>query len=515
MATAMDDILSPFAVPPPGPVVGVSGPAGAVAPAPVAAPPPEQPLPPEEIAARGKVAGALDTLGGIAGHARDLPLVGGAADMVSELAPMGAQALRGSVPPPAVAPPPVVAEQPPAPIVTPQPPPAQQAQPKPAGPPAQSPMISQLSQDAAKIHEAKLRQVQAQADLAVDTQLAVAMENEKTRGEMAKQRELDAAKAQEIAEQAKKAADDKEASVQEFNRMRKRDPHADVSVGQTILAAIAQGLGAFGAAMTGTQNTAATIVARAAEMRVRKWERELDEAKEGVKLKDNRVDYFRRQGMDHDAASRAAIASLLDQGVEAVDGIKAQYASQEVQQRADAMKLGLGEERNRLMLAQAQAEQNARVKAWLASQPKPMSVRDQVTMRGLEVDVPQANGSKVRFYAKSEPEAKAIRDAQKIAAGVRSDLLTLESLIKGSPTLNPQTAQKVEILNNSIRKKYIKLDELGVPTGKDLELSSVVGDPTKWTQTTGQTQELIGRVRADMADRLQNAYNVQGFEGAP
>jgi hypothetical protein len=86
--------------------------------------------------------------------------------------------------------------------------------------------------------------------------------------------------------------------------------------------------------------------------------------------------------------------------------------------------------------------------------------------------------------------------------------------MQGSPSLNPQTAQKVEILNNSIRKKYIKLDELGVPTGKDLELSSVVGDPTKWTQTTGQTKELINRVEADLADRLVSAYSVQGFEGA-
>lgn len=419
----------------------------------------------------------------------------------------------GGPPAPAPAPTPAPSLETPPPAMI-QPPPVA-APPKPAGPPAPSPMISQLSKEAAQIHEAKLKQVQAQADLAIDTQMAVAMENQKTRDEIAKQRAADAAKAQEIADKAKKAADDKEAEVQAFNRMRKKDPHADVSVGQSILAAIAQGLGAFGAAMTGTQNTAASIVARAAEMRVRKWERELDEAKEGVKMKDNRVQYFRQQGMDHDAASRAAIASLLDQGVEAVDGIKSQYASQEVQQRADALKLGLSEERNKLMQAQAMAEQNARVKAWLASQPKEMSVRDQVTMRGLEVDVPQANGSKIRFYARSEPEAKAIRDAQKVAAGVRSDLLTLESLIKGNPSLNPQTAQKVEILNNSIRKKYIKLDELGVPTGKDLELSSVVGDPTKWTQTTGQTQELIGRVRADMADRLQNAYNVQGFEGAP
>lgn len=478
---------APVSAPPPAPVFGVAGPGGPIAPP----PPPEAAPPPVPF---------------------------------DQQNPMAANVGAGNAPPPAVEPeaPPAVTFAPPpvtgnettgAPITLAQPPAA--TQPKPAGPPGAAPVISQFSKEAAAIHEAKLKQVQAQADLAVDTQMAVAMENEKTRGQMAKQREADAAKAQEIATQAKKAADDKEASVQEFNRMRKKDPHADVSVGQSILAAIAQGLGAFGAAMTGGQNTAAAIVAKAAEMRVRKWERELDEAKDGVKMKDNRVDYFRRQGMDHDAASRAAIASLLDQGTEAVDGIKSQYASQEVQQRADALKLKLSEERNKLMTAQAQAEQNARVKAWLASQPKQLSVRDQVTMRGLEVDVPQANGSKVRFFARSEPEAKSIRDAQKVAAGVRSDLLALESLIKGSPTLNFQTKQKIETLNNSIRKKYIKLDELGVPTGKDLELSSVVGDPTKWTQTTGQTRDLINQVRTDLSDRLMNAYNVQGFEGAP
>lgn len=475
----------PVATPPPGPVFGVAGPAGPTAP-----PPLPEAVPPV----------SFDTQN-----------------------PMAANVGVGNEPPPATLLPaeikPTFAPAPPvdtgAPPITLQPQPQQVAQPKPAGgAPGGSPVISQLSKEAAQIHQAKLEQVQAQANLAKDTQLAVAMENEKTRGEMAKQRAADAAKAQEIAAQAKRAADEHEASIQEFNAARKRDPHADVSVGQTILAAIAQGLGAWGSAMTGAPNTAAQIVAKAAEMRVRKWERDLDEAKEGVKLKGNRVAYFRQQGMDQDAASRAALASLLDQGTEAVDGIKAQYGSQEVQQRADALKIGLNDERNRLMMAQAQAEQNARVKAWLASQ-KPMSVGDQVKLRGLEVDVPQANGSKVRFYARSEPEAAKIRDAQKVAAGVRSDLLTLEALLKGNPTLNPQTSQKVEILNNSIRKKYIKLDELGVPTGKDLELSSVVGDPTKWTQTTGQTQDLINRVRADMADRLQSAYDVQGFEGVP
>ncbi len=374
--------------------------------------------------------------------------------------------------------------------------------------------LSPLLKERDDIYNKKLELVDTQLNIEREKQDQIALANEDSRFQIQKQRESDAAQAQTITADAKRAADATETAVQDFNRMRKRDPHADVGVGQSILAAIAQGLGAFGAAMTGGQNTAAAIVAKAADMRVRKWETELDEAKEGVKLKDNRVAHFRQLGMDHAAASRAAMASLIDQGTEAVDKIKTQYANNEVLQRADGIKLGLTEERNKLRIAEEQAAIAARTKAMLAARPKPISIGDQVKMRGLEVDVPQGDGSKVKFFARSEPEAAKIRDAQKVAAGVKSDLTVLRGMLKNNPTLNPQTRQQVEILNNSIRKKYIKLDELGVPTGKDLELSSVVGDPRSWLQTNGQTMDLANRVEADMADRLTNAYSVQGFEGA-
>lgn len=437
-------------------------------------------------------------------------------------------ALRPELPPAEGVPPALAAQEAPLamPAPAPQPVAAPQAEPMPAQPmatPVQAPAggvkpaaggLSPLLKERDDIYNKKLELVDTQLNIEREKNDQIALANEDSRFQLQKKREQDAAEAQQIAADSKKAADASDSAVREFNMARNKDPHADVSVGQSILAAIAQGLGAFGAAMTGGQNTAAAIVSKAADMRVRKWERDLDEAKEGVRLKDNRVAHFRQLGMDKAAASRSAMASLLDQSAEAVDRIKSQYTNNEVLQRADGIKLGLTEERNKLRIAEEQAAMAARTKAMLAAQPKPMSIGDQVKMRGLEVDVPQGDGSKVKFFARSEPEAAKIRDAQKVAAGVRSDLNVLRGLIKGSPTLNPQTRQQVEILNNSIRKKYIKLDELGVPTGKDLELSSVIGDPRSWTQTTGQTLELMGRVEADMADRLNNAYQVQGFEGA-
>jgi hypothetical protein len=478
MANPMDEILSPFQ--------GVTGPSDPL-------PPQLYRTPPEAMAEPPPVNMPTPSLEETQGNVF-----------------AGAGQLQPTPPPAPVAAPGV--EQP----VTLQPP-APMPPPKPTGTgvPAQSTAeLGKLKTERDAIYEKSLELVDAQANIEREKASEIALANEDARYQMQKQREADAVEAKRITDDAKKAADDREMAVQDFNKQRKRDPHADVSVGQSILAAIAQGLGAFGSALTGGPNHAANIVAKAAEMRVRKWERDLDESKDGVKLKDNRVAYFRQQGLDQAAASRAALATLLDQGAEEVDRIKAQYGSDEVQQRAEAIKLGLGEKRNAMRLAEEQAAIAARTKAFLASQPKPMAVGDQIRLRGLEVEVPQGNGAKVIFRAKSEPEAKAIRDAQKVAEGVKSDLKVLRSLMQGSPSLNPQTAQKVEILNNSIRKKYIKLDELGVPTGKDLELSSVVGDPTKWTQTTGQTKELINRVEADLADRLVSAYSVQGFEGA-
>lgn len=301
-------------------------------------------------------------------------------------------------------------------------------------------------------------------------------------------------------------------ALDDYKAAQKKGPE-QLSTGQSILAAIANGLGAFASGINGGPNQAMQIVNRAADERVRKWERELDAARGKVDIAKNAVAFFRQKGMDQQAASNAARLAIIDDAMIQGDKIAAGYKNQQIQATWAETKAGLEQRRIQLLNAQSLDEQNKSVVKRLSGPAAAPSVADQIKMRELEVEVTQGAGRIDKFYAKSGQEAQKIRDAQKVISGVSTDLLSMEALLRGHPTLNPQTSQKVSILNDAIRKKYIKLDELGVPTGKDLELSSVIGDPTRWTQTSNQTRELINRVRQDAAQRLLSAYEVQGYRG--
>lgn len=363
--------------------------------------------------------------------------------------------------------------------------------------------------------DAKIRAVDAQAELDAQKAMELAGANEVRNRQLEAQRKQDAAEAAAIQQETAEAQKRFEAAMADRKAFEQTQPK-QMGIGEGILSAIAAGLGAFGSGMTGGPNQALSIINRAADKRVADWERELAGKKGNVDLSQNALAYFRSKGMDSKAAAAAARATLLDKAAEKIDYIASGYKGPEFLQRAETLKAGLVEQRIQSDNQQALNEQNKIVKRYTSAPAQGMDPRDQRAQRELEVEVPKlgADGKTegiTTFYAKSASEGKAIRDAQKVASGIRSDLQLMEALIAGSPTMNPETRQKVETLNNSIRKKYIKLDELGVPTGKDLELSSVVGDPRAWTQRTSQTRDLINRSRQDVANRLLQSYEVQGY----
>jgi hypothetical protein len=358
----------------------------------------------------------------------------------------------------------------------------------------------------------RLRAESAVSELQEAQALMQASDARYTAQKIQQQQQKDQAEAAKIQQDADKASKEWQGAIDEYKKIRKDGPE-QLSTGQSILAAIAQGLGAFGSAMTGGPNQAMAIINKAADTRVRKWEKDLDEAKGSIDARHNAVAWFRQKGMDARSAAQAAKQAILDDAAMRGDALTAQYKSSAIKTAWEATKAGLEQQRIQTQNTRALDEQDKIVVKRTSAPTGGMAFGDQVKLRGLEVEVPQGEGKIAKFYAKTQEEAKAIRDAQKVGSGIRSDLLKMEALIAGAPTMNPQTRQKIEILNNSIRKKYIKLDELGVPTGKDLELSSVVGDPRAWTQTTGQTKDLINSVKTDVADRLTQAYETQGFRG--
>lgn len=355
--------------------------------------------------------------------------------------------------------------------------------------------------------------IDKQAQIEADKAETEALQKETLQLHLAEQKQKADAEAEKIKEQSEAAVQNWLKSQDEFKAASNAKPPEE-SLGQRFVNAIAIGLGAYSAGMLGGQNQALSIISGERERRVRELERQADHAKDRTSLAGNAVQFFRQQGMDQRSASNAVRLQLLDDSDRKIDAMTSGFKNEEVLGRAQALKAANAAERQRIVNAQSLSEQNKEVRKYVTQAPAAPNAADQRAARGLEVEVPQGAGGQGGikiFKAKTEPEAAKIRDAQKVAAGINSDLAAMEALVAGNPSINPSTRQKVEILNNSIRKKYIKLDELGVPTGKDLELSSVIGDPTSWTQRSSQTRDLINRTRRDAAMRLKQAYETQGF----
>ncbi len=361
----------------------------------------------------------------------------------------------------------------------------------------------------AKTQAAEDRRAQLESDKAA----TVAAEKEATERKLAEQRAKDEAQAADIKKKSDVAFNDWQKKREEADAA-SREKEPTESLGQRIVQAIAIGMGSYSSSINGGPNQAAMLIKDARERRIREMERQASQARGRVADSANIYQMYRQQGLDQLSAQNAVRLRLIDDENRHLDSVTAGFSNKEILARRDALKASNEEERQRILNQQALSEQNREVRKYVTGPAATQNPTDARAQRALEVEVPQGEGGKdgiKKFYAKTDQEARAIRDAQKVALGINSDLKAMNALIAGHPTINPQTAQKVEILNNSIRKKYIKLDELGVPTGKDLELSSVIGDPTSWKQTRSQTRDLIRRTERDAAQRLQQAYEAQGF----
>ena len=205
------------------------------------------------------------------------------------------------------------------------------------------------------------RAIKADADLKAALAEKTSLINQDAQLAMNMQLEDNQKKANAIAAKQEEASQAWQKKVDEYDSIRKKDPHEEVGVGQTILAAIAQGLGAFGAAMTGGQNMAQQIVARAASARVSKWEKDIENARGRVDLAQNGVAYFRQQGMDAKDAAAAANVSLLNQADIAIKVEAGKFGSEQVQAAAASLIAGNEAARAKHINDQKLSEQDRQV----------------------------------------------------------------------------------------------------------------------------------------------------------
>lgn len=409
-----------------------------------------------------------------------------------------------------------------APVAAPQPQLVQQqvAQ-QPQSTPQKSPVVSvphlskqQLS-DEEKAYQATLKATESKANLESDIALAQSMHTQDAIAQLAKRRDQDQTEAAKVQQDADKSVKDWQSSIDDYKKVQKEGPEK-LGAGQSILAAIAQGLGAFGSAMTGGPNYAMQIISKAADARVRKWEKDLDESRGTINAKHNAVAFFRQKGMDARAASSAAKQTILDDAMMRGDALTQQYKSEAVQSSWQQTKVGLEQQRVAMLNQRSIEEQEKRLRLMMSMQPKQMSVENQIRMEGMKVDVPQKNkdgnlaGYKT-YIARSATDAEKIRSALVVRDAISKNLSLLKKHVENTwQSIPNSTAKKqTEALTDDLRTQFGVLRNLGALSDKDYEVASQVGDPTAWLQTDGKTislannfeSRLDGMIEAEMKGR--------------
>lgn len=313
---------------------------------------------------------------------------------------------------------------------------------------------------------------------------------------------------------SKAAVDRFTAASEKYKSTKAVDPkryYKERSTGEAILDAIAIGLGQFSAAMNHTQNTALAIVQDKAERDVRSQENELAKAKGDLDLENNSVAFFRRLGMDDLQSHLAAQSLIYDSAKTQAETLAAKSKNPQVQQQLQTFLNDIGTKQNEI---RQKIYMDAQGKSSVEKVTQPVggrSLTDQLKVNELAVEVPQPNGKTKVYYANDPVDARDIRKAITVTKQFTNGLNTMQELIKGNQSLNPQLRERVDALADDLRTQYAVLRNLGALSDKDYKIASILGDPTSWFQRDKTTLKLIDDARARIDTDLISTYEGKGL----
>lgn len=473
-------------------------------------PPIHEMSPVEQMTAPGTVGGMF------AGAARKVgsffeapPTAPAASPMVAPSAPVAEPA-----PPPQqapLAPPPPVRQQQPAPDVT-------QTQTS-FTPGIKLPEVLKTAQVDAI--DAKEKAAAAANDAEAASARNQALITQQKNNEIEIQQEKDKADALHIQQKADKAQNDYFSAIDNFKANNKVDPNRhdkERGVGGGILAALAQGLGAFGSALTHTPNYAAQILKDAVDADIRAQEHAIDQKREAVGMQGNLVQHFRQELGDHAVAARAAKSVILDRAIGRIDAEMADKSNSVLLARGAALKAAAMDEKAAIAKDNFVHEQGKYVKQTMTAPAQGMSVENQLKVEGLNVYVPQTakdpktgkdveTGEYKTYRASSEDDAKKIKQAMVVRDHIKANLQRMSTLVDDTTfkSLPGTTGKKqIDTLADTLRTQFGVLHNLGALSDKDYTIASQLGDPTSFFQRDSTTKQLIGQFGTDI-DGMVNA----------
>lgn len=284
--------------------------------------------------------------------------------------------------------------------------------------------------------------------------------------------------------------------------------------GSKIASVIGMALGAFGSALARTPNYAQQMIDNAINRDIQAQQLEYQKLGDDVDAAKNGYAFFRQKGLDAAAATTAQRISSLEASQAKAAAIAASSKSPEIKANAEIFSKQteqkiIDEKIKYSLVAQGQA-----VTQTVRGMPQGQSMADQLHLRELEVNVPQADGSSKVYLAKSGKSADDIRKAQTVAKSVKSNLLEMKKLIaETSQSVSPSAKAQVETLADQLRTQFAVLNNLGALSDKDYSIASQLGNPTSILQRDSTTMKLIddwhGRIDKDMMSH----YESQGLIG--
>lgn len=302
----------------------------------------------------------------------------------------------------------------------------------------------------------------------------------------------------ERAQQLNKLTNEYQADIQklsdEMAGVKFKDYWADKTTGQKIMAAIAVGLGGFGAGMTGGQNQALSIINTA-------MQNDLNKQKENIanlgKAKDVKTENYRillERYRTENAADAAALTLMTQQAELKLKEIAANTMSQRV--KSDASQMIAKLQQQRWQLAQTAAIEAAKYQAEQRKDLKPMTVHAFGQYATTKEGAAKVNEMASSFYQIETGIDKLNQMAEK---GSRFDL-----------TDRANAEVVMTTLTGALR---IPITGPGAFTEKEQNMiREVIGDPTKLTGLPSVTKAKLKALKAYAKDQLLSVAESEGLD---
>ena len=356
---------------------------------------------------------------------------------------------------------------------------------------------------------AETRIADIQAKTAQETLQNLRANDAATRAFDLEQREREAERSKQFDEFALKA----EKASEEFAKAEIKDPYASKSTGNKILAAISLGLGAFGAALTGGENTAMKIINSAIDRDIEIQKADINKKGDAVQNSRNLLADLTKKFGDERVAEAMTRRLLLESALRQNNITAAKFQGPLIQANS---------QKNKTMLEQAIQEQDLKIS----------QLGTNVLDKQLDIAKKQKELSDVPELDKDLRDrivpgvgvaisSQGLKEVKESFADTDASIKLIDRIIdegsKFGSSIDPKTSGRINtLLTQLIGKLRIPFTGPGIltePEKKDIR--NAIGDPSKILSIKSLELGKLSLVKDTLRDALDSKKKAFGIEAFP